>query len=126
MEYETERQQSWTRTVRWIARIWSIGSIGLILAFIVGEGINLTEFKPAEWLGFLFFPVGICVGMVMAWWKERLGGSLTVASLVIFYLIHLATSGAFPSGWAWLVFAAPGFLFLWLGIHRRRCLGGTE
>ena len=120
MEYQTERLQSLTRTVRWIGRIWSIGSIGLVFAFIVGEGIDINEFKPAEWLGFLFFPVGVCVGMIVAWWKERWGGSITVGSLAIFYLIHLTTAGAFPSGWAWLVVAAPGFLFLWLGLNRGR------
>jgi hypothetical protein len=32
--------------------------------------------------------------------------------LDLFYLIHLATAGTFPRGWAFLVFAAPGFLFL--------------
>jgi hypothetical protein len=123
MEHQTGWLESLTRTVRWIGRIWSIGSIGLVLAFIVGEGIEINEFKPsAEWLGFLFFPVGVCVGMIVAWRKERWGGSITVASLAIFYLIHFATSGAFPSGWAWLAFAGPGFVFLWLGLNcaRRR------
>ena len=34
------------------------------------------------------------------------------ASFVVFYAIRLVTAGAFPKGWAWLIFAAPGFLFL--------------
>ncbi len=98
------------RIVRWAARIWSIGSIGLILLFIIGEGINPTA--PREWLGLLFFPFGISLGMILAWRKEGLGGIITAGSLLIFYGIHYATAGRFPKGWAWLVFAAPGFLFL--------------
>ncbi len=104
------------QVVRWSARIWALVSIVLILAFLVGEGFHPSQIKPDEWLGLLFFPVGICAGMILAWWREDLGGAITVGSLVIFYLIHLATAGTFPKGWAFSVFAAPGFLFLisWL------------
>jgi hypothetical protein len=100
------------RAIRWTARVWAIASIGLILAFLVGEGFHPSQVRAREWLGLLFFPVGICAGMVLAWWKEGLGGAITVLSLVAFYGIHLATAGTFPRGWAWWVFAAPGFLFL--------------
>jgi hypothetical protein len=60
----------------------------------------------------LFFPFGIATGMIIAWRKEFIGGSITVGCLLVFYVIHLATAGRFPKGWAWLAFAAPGFLFL--------------
>jgi len=50
--------------------------------------------------------------MILAWWKEGVGGSVTVGSLLVFYAIHLATARTLPKGWAWLVLAAPGFLFL--------------
>ncbi|MBZ5538333.1 MAG: hypothetical protein LAO31_20465 [Acidobacteriia bacterium] len=84
--------------------------MGLLLLFVVGEGINPTT--RTEWLGLLFFPFGICVGMILGWWREGLGGSITVGSLLVFYLIHLASAHTLPKGWAWLAFAAPGFLFL--------------
>jgi hypothetical protein len=100
------------RVVRWTARILAVASVGLILAFLVGEGFDASRIQPGEWLGLVFFPVGICVGMILAWWREGLGGAITVGSLAAFYLIHLATAGAFPSGWAFLLFAVPGFLFL--------------
>jgi hypothetical protein len=84
--------------------------LALVLGFIVGEGLNPSG--PSEWLGVLLLPVGISVGMILAWWKEGLGGSITTASLLPFYVVHLSTAGTFPKGWAWLAFAAPGFLFL--------------
>jgi hypothetical protein len=120
MENRIERQRVLTLVIHWAARIWSIASIGFVLLFFAGEGFNPAQIKPAEWLGLLFFPVGISVGMILAWWKEGFGGSITAGSLLIFYIIHFATSGRFPGGWAWLVFTAPGFLFLLSWYRTRR------
>ena len=118
MEDRTERHQRWVSALRWTARVWSVASVGLVLGFIVGEGFNPSG--PNEWLGVLLFPVGISVGMILAWWKEGLGGAITVGSLVAFYVVHLTTAGTFPKGWAWLAFAAPGFLFLLSSYLSRR------
>ena len=89
-----------------------------MLGFIVGEGFNPSGLN--EWLGVLFFPIGISIGMILAWWKEALGGSITVGSLLAFYVVHFVTAGTLPRGWAWLVFAAPGFLFLFSSLVTRR------
>lgn len=102
--------QKWVRVLRWTAKVWSIVTVLLVLGFIVGEGFNPSGIN--EWIGVLLFPIGICVGMMLAWWKEGLGGIITTGCLLLFYLVHLATAGKFPKGWAYLVFAAPGFLFL--------------
>jgi hypothetical protein len=96
--------------LRWTARLWSLATILVIAALIVGEGINPSN--PGEAVGLVFYPLGICAGMIVAWWRERLGGVITVASLIIFYAIHVATAGRLPAGWAWIVLAMPGFLFL--------------
>ncbi len=92
--------------------------MALLLGFIVGEGVSPS--RPSEWLGFLLFPVGISVGMILAWRNESLGGGITVGCLVAFYAVHLMTAAAFPRGWAWPVFAGPGFLFLLLSRLSRR------
>ncbi len=109
-----------TRVIRWTARGWAVASIVLVLLFFVGEGFEPSQIKPREWVGLLFFPVGLCAGMILAWWREGLGGGVTVGSLVVFYFIHLGTAGEFPKGWAWLAFAIPGFLFLWCWRRSRR------
>jgi hypothetical protein len=108
--------------LRWTGRVWSLASVALLLAFIIGEGVAFSKFRPNELLMFLLFPVGISVGMILAWWKEGLGGAVTIGSLLAFYLVSLMTSGRFPKGWAWFVFAAPGLLFLlsfWLSRRSR-------
>jgi hypothetical protein len=111
-----------TSVVRWIARAWSIVTILFILAFIIGEGFNPKLLTLKEWLGFIFFPFGICVGLIVAWWKEGLGAIIVIASLVIFYIVNFVTAGSFPKGWAWEVFAAPGFLFALCWYRSRKIL----
>lgn len=110
MEGAAAGRYTMTKVVRWTARLWSIASIGLILLFIFGYGMKRV--KLSEWSLFLFFPAGVSIGMILAWWKERLGGGITVGSLLLFYVIHFAVARTFPHGWAFLVFSFPGFLFL--------------
>jgi hypothetical protein len=95
MEDGTHGHEKSVLALRWTARVWSLASVAVVLAFIVGEGSNPSG--PNEWLGFLFFPFGICAGMVLAWWREGPGGVVTVASLGVFYLFRFATTGVFPS-----------------------------
>ena len=102
--------------VRWVARVWSIATIVLVGLFLVGEPFNPTG---SEWLGLVFFPLGVCAGMVVAWWKEGMGGVVTVASLAAFYAVHWATAGRLPNGWAFLLFSVPGFLFVLSWVMQR-------
>ena len=80
--------------------------------FAFGEGLNLSHFTVRELLLFVFFPLGFCVGMVVAWWREGLGGGITVGSLAAFYLADRLVSSSYPRGWAFAALALPGFLFL--------------
>ncbi len=112
MEDSVKSKPELTSMIRWTARILSMVTIGVVLLFMVGEGFDYTRIKPDEWALFLFFPIGISVGMILAWWQEGIGGIISVGSLVMFYGVHFANAGKFPSGWAWLIFTIPGFLFL--------------
>ena len=108
---------------RWSARLWSLFSIAFILLFLVGGG-NVAEaaiITPSEWVGLLFFPVGLFVGLVLAWQQERMGGLITIFSLGAFYVWHILQSGHLPSGPFFIILAAPGLLFLitW-GLDRRK------
>jgi len=100
-------------TLRWIARGWSIASIGLILLFFIGEGFAPTRVTPKEWVGLAFFPIGVVLGMLVAWRKESWGGSITVISLLAFYGVYgYFLNGTFPKGWAFAILSVPGILFL--------------
>lgn len=95
-----------------LARVGSIASITLLVMLFMGEAFHPSEISPREWVGLLFFPIGVIVGMIMAWWKEGLGSALTLGSLVAFYLVYGYLLRNHIGGWAFIVFASPGFLFL--------------
>ena len=52
---------------RWVARIWSILSILVVLVFTVGEAVggNGPRPTPQEWVGLALWPIGVCVGLVL-------------------------------------------------------------
>ena len=108
----------WNRSVLgWIARILSLISAGMLLAFLFGGNErppNLNEIA-----GLIFFPGGILLGMALGWRHEIFGGVVTVSSLMGFYIWHYAAGGNLPSGPYFLIFALPGILFLVAGCLRR-------
>jgi hypothetical protein len=112
---------------RWSARLLSLASTGMLLLFVFG-GRETLEFTARQSLAFVFFPVGIVVGFAVAWWKEGLGGGISVVSLLIFYLIFVFLLRGNPARGVWfLVFAIPGFLFLaGYAISRARRLRETH
>ena len=113
--------------IRWIARLWSIASVGFILLMFIGsgleEGFNPAQFTFRDLVGLFFFPFGVCLGMILAWRWEGLGGGITVGSLLAFYAALRVMDGRFPRGPWFALLAAPGILFLvcWLlsrGMHK--------
>jgi len=110
-----------------LARVGSIASITLLLMLFIGEGFHPSKISANEWAGLLFFPIGVVIGMTVAWWKEGVGSVITVGSLFGFYLVWGYFLRNHIGGWWFLVFASPGFLFLlhWLlsGTEERHALG---
>lgn len=105
---------SGTRALTWFARIWSLASIFFVLVFVFGEGLNGNGARPTalEWVGLVLFPGGVLVGLVVAWFREGLGGVVALGSLIAFYVWYLMERGTLPRGPYFLLVAAPGVLFL--------------
>lgn len=99
-----------------LARVGSIASVTLLALMFIGEPFRPAEITSNEWAGLIFFPMGVVIGMVLAWWKEGVGSVLTIGSLVGFYLVWGYLLRNHIGGWWFVVFASPGFLFLlhWL------------
>jgi len=99
-----------------LARVGSIASITLLILLFMGEAFHPAEISSSEWAGLLFFPLGVMIGMTVAWWKEGLGAAVTLVSLLAFYLVYGYLLGNHIGGWVFIAFASPGFLFLlhWL------------
>lgn len=102
--------------IEMLARVGSIASITLLLMLFAGEGLHPSQVATREWVGLFFFPFGVIVGMVIAWWKEGLGAAITLGSLLGFYFVYGYLMRYHIGGWVFVVFASPGFLFLlhWL------------
>ncbi len=97
--------------LRWTARIWGIATFLVIIAFVAGGAESMRP-TASEAVGLLLFPVGTLVGLALAWWREGLGGLVTVASLALFYVWIVIRGGHIPSSPYFLLLAAPGFLHL--------------
>ena len=99
-----------------LARISSIASITLLILLFWGDALHPSEISSNEWAGLLFFPIGITIGMIVAWWKEGLGAAVTLLSLLAFYFVYGYLLRNHTGGWAFIAFASPSFLFLlhWL------------
>jgi hypothetical protein len=91
---------------RWIARIGSLVVVGFLLLFMFGEGL------PPITVLHLCFPLGVMLGLIVAWFLEGIGATITIVSIAAFYLIHYRHSGTLPSGPFFLIAAAPSAFFL--------------
>ena len=95
--------------LRWTARVWGVASFLFILAFVVGGAESMRP-TAKEAVGLLLFPVGVVVGFGIAWWREGVGGLVTLGSLALFYLWMFGRDGRLPAGPYFLLLSAPGFL----------------
>jgi len=81
--------------LRWFTRIWSYFVVAFILLFvgahIFGSGIGKMDL--AEGFAFAFFPIGLTLGLIIAWWKEGLGGLIATGSIIAFHLIMFIDNG---------------------------------
>jgi hypothetical protein len=101
--------------IRWIARGWSILSFVLVGAILVGEVLQPSAPLPStarDLIGLILFPFGTCLGMLLAWRWEAVGGSTAMACLAAFYAFMYILDGRFPRGPFFGLLAAPGALFL--------------
>jgi hypothetical protein len=103
--------------LHWTARVASVASACVLLAFAAGGRTPVAQVQPAQWVGLLFFPVGVVLGLALAWRREALGAAVALGSLAAFYVVYgLLLEGQLPRGPWFVVFTSPALLFLaaWL------------
>ena len=126
MESVNKNPRNLPSLIRRIARIWSIVCFGFFVFIIImeilfphgGEG-----WRPRDVVLAVFMPVGVFLGMALAWRREGLGGALTTLSAIGFYLAMLILDGDLPQPGVFAMLVPviiPGILFLisWV-LHRR-------
>ena len=105
--------------LRWSARGLSVIATIVLLLFLFGEPFNASSITSKQWIGLALFPLGVVIGFAVAWWKEALGGAITVACV---FAISLLFAPSLRSAAVFLLFGVPGFLFLVSGFLRWRSL----
>lgn len=114
-EYETTFQH----LLRIVARAADALCLAIIILFLIGEDLVFTDLSTIDWIGFLFFPLGVFVGLVFAWREELLGGSLIVTSVAGFYFLYGGLlNPTIQQSWTLLPFLIPGMLFIIYGVVR--------
>ena len=105
--------------VEFVARVGSVISITLLVLLFQAEMMHPSEIAPREWFALVFFPIGVVAGLIIAWWKEGVGISFTLGSLLEFYFVYGYLLRYHLGGWAFVVFASPAFLFFLHWLLRR-------
>jgi hypothetical protein len=105
--------------MRWIARSLSLIVIGFLLLFLFGEGI-----QPITVLH-ICFPFSVMLGLILAWFFEGIGATITIVSIIAFYSIHYFNDGKLPGGPFFLISGAPSVFFLLSMFMRKGMTKGT-
>lgn len=108
--------RSFVTPIRWFARIASLGTLAVLLAFLFGEGAPSSR----DLLLMAFFPFGLAVGLALAWWRDLAGGLLALMSMAGFYVLYLGMHGSVPKGPYFGILALPAVLFVIGGLLARR------
>jgi hypothetical protein len=111
--------------LRWSARSASVVVVMLLLLFVWGE--DFSKVRAREWVGLSFFPLGVVVGLALAWRREALGAFVAASSLSAFYLVYGVLLGGRVGGPWFLVFTSPAALFFasWAWERARRAEAGA-
>jgi hypothetical protein len=102
------------KITRWIARLWSILVFVVALLIIFTPDPYATEPVPvADWFLLSLWGVAI-LGLLVAWRWERVGGIITIVTLVIRELAWVILKGDWMVSFliVWLFFLPPAILFL--------------
>lgn len=98
--------------VRWVFRIISLILLILMLMFIFGEGLpDISDFGLREILLFLCF-LGMAVGLVYIWFKERIGSTILLVSSILFWIINFIFTGNIWLGFFFLIYPVLASAFL--------------
>ena len=102
----------WMRFLNLTGKLFTLFCIPVLVLFFIGGGYDLTNLTTREIALSICFPFGVGIGMIIAWFNERIGALITVISFFAFYIIHLIFSGNLPRGPYFFLFSFPGFIFL--------------
>ena len=101
------------QVAHWAGCLLASAVVLLFVVFAIGEG-----FPPLAALNASFAAVGVMLsGFLLVWWKDWLGGVISLVGLAWFQAIEIAVNGQ-PSGGLFPLLIVPGVLALLAGLMR--------
>lgn len=79
------------KAILWTARVLSIFTLFFIGMFLAGELFSeqTSIFNSTkEVILFCFFPIGLCLGLVVSWKNSLVGGIIGSMSMIAFHIIE--------------------------------------
>ncbi len=100
------------RFVHWIGCFLGTALALLFTTFTIAEG------PPPLSDGSIALTV-TAIGFLLSWWRDLLGGLMSMAGIGGFYLWHLTETGNFPGGWVFPLCFIPVILLVISSLLRR-------
>jgi hypothetical protein len=114
--------------LRWTAKLLAAALVGLVLVIFVGVtvdgGFNPLKLRGVEPIQMVFFWTA-CIGMVVAWRRQMIGGAVSLGGMILFFVVEFAVRGGMPRGLLLYLMLLPGILFLLSGFINKRVSGKT-
>lgn len=112
-----------TKILRWIARI--IGSISVAFFLLMGIGEAVCGSDPWTWesLMVVSFAIILTAGVLISWWKERIGGVILICAAVAFAVFIFFSAGrnkVLASTLISLPFLVSGVVFFIVGHNKSK------
>jgi len=100
--------------LKWVARIMSLPAVFFAVnELLFPDGFSIIE---ETWLAVATVVLMIfsSIGLLVAWWNERIGGWVSISLLVLFFIAYWFDAAEVFPGWSvMLIFVAlPAVLFL--------------
>ena len=97
----------------WLGRAGAIASIVMLSLFVIasiqaGDPVP----TPTEAVGIAFFPIGVAIGLMLGWRQPLAGASVSLISLVGFYVWSYVVSGRINNGPYFVLFTLPAVFYL--------------
>lgn len=114
------------RLLRWIAIFWSVAAICLYVSlYIYSYYICIypqeISVLPPSIIATLIFPVGVFIGYLIAFSRERLGGLLSIACIIAIQFMPYFGYFMFSTDFSiMLVYLPPAVLFMISSVYSRR------
>jgi hypothetical protein len=104
----------------WIARVASVATAALVIAFAVGEPFHWEKVTPVQIVGLILLGAGV-MALLAAWRWPLAGACGALAALTAFTVLEYSRNGRFPGPWFAVFLGLPALMYLlgWLSARGR-------